>query len=211
MNKTGLLLVAAALAGSIANAQNHPIFRDTPEIRVKVVNTLSMHANIRQAFMQADRGRNIYNVKFRVKNTAKTSLTSSRLLVMSVTGDGSVKGGEVLCQTKVPAPGKELGYSVPLAGKFEGAGDYAVLAVLQTRRHGEQEAVSPRDVLDAIAFQREVIETSSIKGSVGPDVGGCDNTFCQECRQIAFDACGSRGIHQLSCSIKDCSCSFTCN
>lgn len=209
-NAPFLFIAVAALAGSIANSQDHPILRDTPEIQIKVVNTSNMDVNIRQASMQADRGRNIYNAKFRIKNTEKTSLTSVRLLLVSVTAGGSAKSGEVLCQTSVPAPGKELEYSVPLAGKFESAGDYAVLSVLQTRRHGGQIRVSPRDILDAIAFQREVIEASSIADPVSPDLG-CESGFCSECRQIAFDVCGGRGIHQFSCSIKDCTCSFTCN
>lgn len=211
MKKLTIIMALILVAVTAAQSQHRPRLGDAPDIPVKIVAAPGTSIELTRAAIQAERGRNLFGARFTIKDRGIDRLVNVRLLLVSVGPDGVVKSGEVICERDLPSPGKEREYTVPLASKFDFSGDYAVVSILQTRRAGgQQENISPTLIMEAVQFHREVIASPSVNESLSPNAD-CGSNFCGECRQIAFDVCARQGIHQFSCSIKDCSCSFTCN
>lgn len=208
MRKTWLLLIVAALVGGTASGQQRPLFQDAPAISAKVVIASNMNIVLRGATIRVDRGRDLYGVRFLMKNTGTASLANVRLLIIAFSADGVAKSGEVLSQTSLPTPGKELSYEIPLAGKPNSVGDYVALSVLRLKTSkGDEMSVKAGDIMDAIAFGHELSATL-VNMTIKPDID-CPG-FCIDCRATAQEVCHN-GVHSYSCSLSTCTCQFTCN
>ena len=194
----------------ISNAQQSAGFHSAPGIEVRVIKVPNIPLNISHATMRAEEGRNLYSLKFKIKNTGIVPLENMRLLVLAASADGSIKGGESLCQADVPAPGKERKYVIPLASKFPTSGDHAVLSFLRvTQVDGEQRSVGAHQVLGALTTNTDLAEDALVSNPTSPNLL-CDRTFCVDCVELARDVC-TKGVHSVTCALNTCSCSFTCN
>ena len=200
-----ILLFAAATIALSAQSGMIP----APQIAIKAIETPNIGLHISKPSMHADHGRNIYGLTFKVKNNNSDDVKHARFLLLSVAGDGRIKGGESFCEKNLMV-GKAQSFSVPLAGKFGDAGDHGVLAVLDVAySNGRRGTVSAKDIVEANSVNRDSTPDAIFSASVSPENRYCPG-FCKDCRNIALETCGAGRVKSFSCSETTCTCSFTC-
>ena len=67
-------------------------------IDVRTVNTPNVMLQLSHASMEVDYGRNIYNLRFSIKNTGAAAVKPVCVRLLAVTADGHIKSGEKFCE-----------------------------------------------------------------------------------------------------------------
>jgi hypothetical protein len=190
-----------------AQSNNVPIPL-APEVKTLALSTPNMPIQLLGTAMQADYGRGLFSLHFTIANSGSQTVKSVNLLLLALSADNQIKGGETFRIGDL-VPGDRRAISTPLASKFEAAGDHAIISVIRLTGESDDRSVAVKDVLDAVATNRTSTDNASVRTAAAPEFL-CNPEFCRDCKEMAVEVCGSRGVKSVSCALNTCSCSFTC-
>lgn len=211
-----LLTLAAQVYAQKTTVKDSTFVPAPSAVEVHPVPVSGLAIDLSAAKLQSDFGSGVSLLTFTAMNNTGARVENLRFAAYFVQ-DNSIIGGQQWCAHEALNSGQKKSYSFPVAHAFT-----RPTTVLVSVRHAQDptRAVdmpgsSLREALESLGtiptdLTPQVSSPVSQPSSANPNVL-CDPSFCTTCKSDALQVCGSKGVHQYSCSIQTCTCSFTCN
>lgn len=217
MSVKAVALTISLFFGMTLGAQTNKeesTFVRADSVNVRSAQLENVPVEIRDGVLESDYGINSSRLTFSVANKSTQPLEQVKVGAFFVQND-IIVGGQISC-AKAPLKANETRkFSVPVAGTFSEP-TTVILIVQHAATATKLFNVSGKSIRKTLetsgASLRFAAEESKFHKNlaVAPDYL-CDPTFCSECKDMAVEVCGSRGVSQFTCGLSNCTCSFTCS
>lgn len=217
MSAKTIALIVSLVFGMTLGAQTNK--EESTFVRADSVSVRSAHlenvpVEIRNGVLESDYGINSSRLTFLVANKSIQPLEQVKVGAFFVQND-LIVGGQISCAKATLKASETRNFSVPVTGTFREP--TTVILIVQHAATATKlfnvPGKSIRKTLETSgASLRVAAEESELHKNLAviPDYL-CNPTFCSECKDMAVEICGSRGVSQFSCGLSTCTCSFTCS